>query len=87
MAASEHPGQRPSASCGQDLDGPRRGRAVAARARTIAPGLALALAVAAVATVVGEYVPLVGSAVPGAVIGAVIALAVKPGARLAPGLK
>ena len=35
----------------------------------------------------GEYVPLVGSAVPGAVIGAVIAIAVKPGARLAPGLK
>ncbi len=35
----------------------------------------------------GQHVPLVGSAVPGAVIGAVIAIAVKPGARLAPGLK
>ena len=57
------------------------------RARAIAPGLALALAVAAVATVVGQHVPLVGSAVPGAVIGAAIAIAVKPGARLAPGLK
>ena len=57
------------------------------RARGIAPGLALALGVAAVATVVGQHVPLVGSAVPGAVIGAVIALALKPGARLAPGLK
>jgi uncharacterized integral membrane protein (TIGR00698 family) len=57
------------------------------RARAIAPGLALALAVAAVATVVGEHVPLVGSAVPGALIGAAIAIAVKPGARLAPGLK
>ena len=57
------------------------------RARGIAPGLALALGVAAVATVVGEHVPLVGSAVPGAVIGALIAIAVKPGARLAPGLK
>ena len=57
------------------------------RARAIAPGLALALAVAAVATVVGQHVPLVGSAVPGAVIGAGIAIAVKPGARLAPGLK
>jgi uncharacterized integral membrane protein (TIGR00698 family) len=43
--------------------------------------------VAAVATVVGEHVPLVGSAVPGAIIGAAIAIAVKPGARLAPGLK
>jgi uncharacterized membrane protein YadS len=57
------------------------------RARAIAPGLALALAVAAVATVVGQHVPLVGSAVPGAVIGAGIAIALKPGARLAPGLK
>ena len=57
------------------------------RARAIAPGFALALAVAAVATVIGEHVPLVGSAVPGAVIGAVIAITVKPGARVAPGLK
>jgi len=65
-----------------------RGRAARpGRARAIAPGFALALAVAAVATVVGQYVPLIGSAVPGAVIGAVIAIAVKPGARLAPGVK
>ena len=56
-------------------------------ARGVAPGLALAVAVAVVATVVGQHVPLVGSAVPGAVIGAVIALVIKPGARLAPGLK
>jgi uncharacterized membrane protein YadS len=32
-------------------------------------------------------VPLIGSAVPGAVIGAVIAIVVKPGARFAPGVK
>jgi uncharacterized integral membrane protein (TIGR00698 family) len=57
------------------------------RLNAIAPGLLLALAVAAVATVVGQHVPLVGSAVPGAVIGAAIALAIRPGARLAPGLK
>ena len=56
-------------------------------ARAIAPGFALALAVAAVATVVGQYVPLIGSAVPGAVIGAVIAIAAKPGTRFAPGVK
>ena len=56
-------------------------------ARAIAPGLALAVAVAAVATAAGQHVPLIGSAVPGAVIGAVIALAIKPGDRLAPGLK
>jgi len=37
--------------------------------------------------VVGQHVPLAGSAVPGAVIGAVIALVIKPGDRLAPGLK
>ena len=64
-----------------------RGAARRRRARTIAPGLALALAVAGVATVVGEHVPLVGSAVPGAVIGAIIALTVKPGERWKPGLK
>jgi uncharacterized membrane protein YadS len=56
-------------------------------ARAIPPGLALAVAVAAVATVVGQHVPLVGSAVPGAVIGAIIALVIKPGARLAPGIR
>jgi uncharacterized integral membrane protein (TIGR00698 family) len=68
---------------------PEAGRrpALRERVRAVAPGLALALAVAAVATVVGQHVPLVGSAVPGAVIGAVIAITVKPGARLAPGLK
>ena len=59
----------------------------AAAARAVLPGLALAVAVAAVATVAGQHVPLVGSAVPGAVIGAAIALVIKPGARLAPGVK
>jgi uncharacterized integral membrane protein (TIGR00698 family) len=57
------------------------------RAAGILPGLAAALAIAAVATVIGKTVPLVGSAVPGAVIGAIIAIARKPGARFAPGLK
>jgi uncharacterized integral membrane protein (TIGR00698 family) len=66
---------------------PAIGTSLHARARAIVPGFALALAVAGVATLVGEYVPLIGSAVPGAVIGAVIALTVKPGARVAPGLK
>jgi uncharacterized integral membrane protein (TIGR00698 family) len=76
----------PRASSGPPSAAPLS-RAFRDRARTIAPGFALALAVAAVASVVGEYVPLVGSAVPGAVIGAVIALTLKPGARLTPGLK
>ena len=64
-----------------------RPRLAARRAQAIVPGFALALAVAAVATVVGQYVPLIGSAVPGAIIGAVIAIVVKPGARFAPGVK
>ena len=64
-----------------------RPRRAARRAQAIAPGLALALAVAAVATVVGQNVPLVGSAVPGALIGIVIAIVVKPGARFAAGVK
>ena len=81
----------------RDAKGPQRGpwhpanasrpRLAARRAQAIAPGFALALAVAAVATVVGQYVPLIGSAVPGAIIGTVIAIVVKPGARFAPGVK
>jgi uncharacterized integral membrane protein (TIGR00698 family) len=67
-----------------DTSRPRR---AARRAQAIAPGLGLALAVAAAATVMGQYVPLIGSAVPGAVIGVVIAIVVKPGARFAPGVK
>ena len=74
---------RPSASAAS----PSVTLTVGQRARGVAPGLALAIAVAAVATVVGQRVPLVGSAVPGAVIGAIIALVIKPGARLAPGVK
>ena len=81
----------------RDTKSPRRGAshpAIASRPRraarlagAIAPGFALALAVAALATVVGQYVPLIGSAVPGAVIGAVVAIAAKPGIRFAPGVK
>jgi uncharacterized integral membrane protein (TIGR00698 family) len=37
--------------------------------------------------VIGKAVPVVGSAVPGAVIGAALAIVRKPGARFAPGLK
>jgi len=75
---------QPGPLCPANASRPRR---AARRAQAIIPGLALALAVAAVATVVGQYVPLIGSAVPGAVIGTVIAIVVKPGARFAPGVK
>jgi uncharacterized integral membrane protein (TIGR00698 family) len=73
-------------------DRPAAAAGLAARVTKILPGLALALTVAAVATVIGQHVPLVGSAVPGAVLGAVIAIMVKPRQRqtarlaLAPGL-
>ncbi|WP_040168182.1 YeiH family protein [Microbacterium gorillae] len=60
---------------------------VAGFVRTTLPGLALAVAIAAVATVIGHLVPVIGAAVPAIVIGVVIALVRRPGAVLAPGLK
>jgi uncharacterized integral membrane protein (TIGR00698 family) len=57
------------------------------RARRILPGLSAAAGLAIIATVIGRNVPIVGSAVPGAVIGAVLAITLKPGARFAPGLR
>ncbi|HSZ40812.1 MAG TPA: putative sulfate exporter family transporter [Trebonia sp.] len=62
-------------------------RDLPSRARRILPGLAAAVGLAIVATVIGRNVPIVGSAVPGAVIGAVLAITLKPGERFAPGLK
>jgi uncharacterized integral membrane protein (TIGR00698 family) len=66
----------------------------AAPVRSALPGLVVSAAVGVVATVIGHVVPLVGTAVPGAVIGVLVALALfeKPAAaalrsRLAPGLK
>jgi uncharacterized membrane protein YadS len=78
-----------------------------ARARAVAgdlgPGLAAAAGLGVVATVIGKSVPLVGSALPGAVLGALIAVVrprgvrgdtpfappgqQQPATRLAPGLK
>jgi uncharacterized integral membrane protein (TIGR00698 family) len=76
-----------AARVGSATASPAPARSLPDRARAILPGLALAVAVAAVATVVGQHVPLVGSAVPGAVIGAIIALIIEPGPRFAPGVK
>ena len=56
-------------------------------ATKIAPGLGIAVAVAVAATVIGKNAPVVGSAVPGAVIGAVLAIVFRPGTRFAAGLK
>jgi uncharacterized integral membrane protein (TIGR00698 family) len=82
-AAAPEPAAAPAPAAGPAS----AARPAPVRLRAVVPGLALALGVAVAATVTGQFVPLVGSAVPGAVIGAAIALAVKPGARLAPGLR
>ncbi|MGW1029951.1 YeiH family protein [Streptomyces sp. NPDC002577] len=50
------------------------------------PGLAVSLAVAAMATVIGKLAPVVGGAVSGIVIGAVLATVIKHGDRLRPGI-
>ncbi|WP_254395503.1 YeiH family protein [Streptomyces sp. AC512_CC834] len=50
------------------------------------PGLAVAVAIAAVATVVGGWFPLVGGPVAGIVIGVALSAARRPGKRLRPGL-
>ncbi|WP_246846376.1 YeiH family protein [Humibacter ginsenosidimutans] len=56
------------------------------RALRIIPGLALALALAVISTVIGRFVPLVGSAVPGIVLGVIIGILLKPAVRLKPGI-
>ena len=60
---------------------------VAQRIGAIVPGLAVAVAIAIVATVIGRFLPLVGSAVPGIVIGVVLGILLRPGARLRPGIQ
>lgn len=68
--------------------GPARTRRASAlhRVRGGVPGLALALAVAVVATAAGTLVPVVGGPVFGIVLGAAVAAVVRPGERLRPGL-
>ncbi len=51
------------------------------------PGLVASVVIAIAATVIGRFVPLVGSAMPAVVIGVVIALTVGRPASWAPGLK
>jgi len=51
------------------------------------PGIAVCLAIAAIATGVGNLVPVVGSAVPAIVFGAVLGAVIRPGRRLQPGIK
>lgn len=56
------------------------------RVSTKLPGLALAVAIAVVATVVGRALPVVGGPVTGIVLGVVLATVIKPGVRLRPGV-
>jgi uncharacterized membrane protein YadS len=55
-------------------------------AAAMVPGLALALAVAAVATAIGKAFPIVGGPVSGIVLGVLVAAVRRPGERLRPGL-
>ena len=50
------------------------------------PGLAVAVGIATLATVIGHLVPLIGSPVSGIVIGVGLATVIKPGALLRPGM-
>lgn len=52
----------------------------------VLPGLALAVAVAVVATVVGRTFPIVGGPVTGIVIGVALTTFIRPGVRLGPGI-
>lgn len=57
------------------------------RVVAVLPGLAVATAVAVVATIAGSAVPLVGGPVTGIVLGVAIALLRRPGALLQPGIR
>lgn len=89
MTAILHEPQQQPSSPAPGPSGPRRSRwsRSAARTRDIAPGLGIAVAVALLATVIGHNVPVIGSAVPGAVTGAVLAVVFRPGERFRAGLK
>ncbi|MET3812219.1 YeiH family protein [Arthrobacter sp. UYEF3] len=67
---------------------PGTGRLHRLRSGTAArtPGLALAVAIAVVATVIGRFVPLVGGPVSAIVIGVALAALIKPRDRLRPGI-
>ncbi|SJN09070.1 Putative membrane protein YeiH [Leucobacter sp. 7(1)] len=59
---------------------------LAARGIEVLPGTLLCAAIAAVATVIGGFVPLVGSAIPAVVMGVLVSLLRRPSAGLAPGI-
>ena len=50
------------------------------------PGLALAVAIAVVATTLGRFAPIVGGPVTGIILGVALAAIIRPGVRLQPGI-
>jgi uncharacterized integral membrane protein (TIGR00698 family) len=56
------------------------------RAGRLVPGLALAVGIAVVATVIGRFLPVVGAPVSGVVIGAVVGTVRRPGPVFRPGI-
>ncbi|MGN7860155.1 YeiH family protein [Microbacterium sp. 22303] len=58
-----------------------------ARGADVLPGLALTVPIAVVATLIGAAIPVLGSALPAIVIGVVIAVIRRPGARFQPGVE
>ena len=92
MRSLGHTSDRAAApAVGQDrasTDAPCRrfSRRLRRRAHESAPGLGVALVVAAAATPLGALVPVIGGPVFGIVLGIVVGVFLRPGARLRPGL-
>ncbi|MBL3699948.1 YeiH family protein [Leucobacter luti] len=59
---------------------------LATRGVEVLPGTLLCAAIAAVSTVIGSFLPMLGSAIPAVVIGVLVALVRTPGPRLRPGI-
>lgn len=59
---------------------------LAMRAAEVLPGLALTVPIAAVSTMIGVLMPVLGSALPAIVIGVAVAVIRRPGATFAPGI-
>ncbi|WP_292715273.1 putative sulfate exporter family transporter [Microbacterium sp. 13-71-7] len=60
---------------------------LALRGAEVLPGLALTVPIAVAATLIGAAVPVLGSALPAIVIGVVVAVLRRPGARFQPGVE
>jgi uncharacterized integral membrane protein (TIGR00698 family) len=72
---------------GRGPESPARGRFASVPLRSLLPGLAAALAVAAAGTALGQHVPLVGAPVFAIVIGMAVSAFRAPGTTLRPGLE